>query len=308
MRIVSLVPAGTDIVRALGLDADLVGISHECDAPAGGASPPRLTRSLVPTESLSSAEIDSAVAERAASGAPLYALDTERLVALQPDLIVTQSLCDVCALPASAVDRVLADEFADAATISLDGRSIDGMLGSIQAIGARTGREHAARTLVLELRERLARVAAIVAGRRPTPVVCLEWLDPPYACGHWIPEMVERAGGLDLLGRPGIPSIPVSWSDIERVQPQLVVAMPCGYDLPRALDDIQQTAARAEWRRAIGDAVVYAAAGGAYFTRPGPRLVTGIEVLASVLHPEASEWSIPNDVVARWRPRSAAMA
>jgi iron complex transport system substrate-binding protein len=297
MRIVSLVPAGTDIVRELGLEHSLVGVSHECDV-AAAASPARLTRSLVGTESMTSAEIDAAVSARAASGAPMYEVDIERLLALEPDVVISQSLCDVCALPAHAVERVLADAAPNIALVCLDGRSIDGMLQSIDAVGERAGQSARARNIVSALRARLDRVAGIVADRERPRVVCLEWLDPPYACGHWIPEMIDRAGGTDLLGRPGIPSIPIPWSDIEQVHPPTVIAMPCGYDLERAKADVDEASKHDEWRRAIGDARVFAAAGGAYFTRPGPNLVTGIEVLAAVLHPEAASWDIPDGVIA----------
>jgi iron complex transport system substrate-binding protein len=298
MRIVSLVPAGTDILLDLGLGRSVVGVSHECDS-AGCTDVPRLTRSVVHTETMSSAEIDAAVSAQAASGGPMYEVDVGQLLALQPDLIVSQSLCDVCALPAHAVERVLAVAGPNIPLVSLDGRSIDGMLASIEDIGSRTGRAARARELTAELRRRLARVAAAVSGLPATRVVCLEWLDPPYACGHWIPEMIERAGGHDLLGRPGIPSIPIPWDDIRNAHAPIVIAMPCGYDLPRAVADVALMQERHEWRSAVGDAVVYAAAGGAYFTRPGPQLVTGIEVLASVLHPEAVDWPVPGGVIAR---------
>jgi iron complex transport system substrate-binding protein len=304
MRIVSLVPAGTDIVRELGLDAALVGISHECDAGTT-VRPTRLTRSMVATDSMTSAEIDAAVSERAASGAPMYQVDIERLLALEPDLVVSQSLCDVCALPAHAVERVLADAAPHVALLSLDGRSIDGMLQSIEAIGERTGSAARAHDLVAGLRDRLERVANAVANRERPRVVCLEWLDPPYACGHWIPEMIERAGGVDLLGRPGIPSVAIPWRDIERAHPPTVIAMPCGYDLERAKIDVFEMSKRVEWRQAVGGARVFAAAGGEYFTRPGPKLVTGIEVLAAVLHPETVGWDVPDGVIAELPTRDS---
>jgi iron complex transport system substrate-binding protein len=297
MRIVSLVPAGTDIVRALGLDAALVGISHECDAP-GAIAAARLTRGMVATDSMRSAEIDAAVAERAASGAPMYQLDIERLLALAPDLVISQSLCDVCALPAHAVERVLADAAPHVPLLSLDGRSVQGMLQSIEAIGECTDRVTSARAVIAALRERLERVANAVRGLERERVVSLEWLDPPYACGHWIPEMIERAGGVDPLGKPGTPSVRVQWTDIERARPRTVIAMPCGYDLARAKADVACMSVREEWRQAIGDARVVAAAGGAYFTRPGPQLVTGIEVLAAILHPEVVHWDVPAGAVA----------
>jgi iron complex transport system substrate-binding protein len=214
-------------------------------------------------------------------------------------LIVSQSLCDVCALPAHAVERILADTRPDIPIVSLDGRSIEGMLASIDDIGTRTGRAAEARALVEGLRERLARVAAAVSDRPPVSVLCLEWLDPPYVCGHWIPEMVHRAGGIDVLGTPGVASARVSWKTVEDASPTLVIAMPCGYDLSRAIQDVECMMARDEWRSAIGDVSVYAVAGGAYFTQPSPRLVTGIEVLAALLHPEAQDWPMPADIAAR---------
>jgi iron complex transport system substrate-binding protein len=301
MRIVSLVPAGTDILFALGLGSDVVGVSHECDHPADMAPPPQLTRSVVETGRLSSAEIDAAIAGQVAAGAPIYEIDADQLAALGPDLILTQGLCDVCALPARAVQNVLGQLSPRPAILSLDARSIDGVLDSMRDIGDQTGHERQAHDLIEQLHARLARVAAAVAGRPRVPVVCLEWLDPPYACGHWIPEMVERAGGRDLLGRPGIPSVPIPWADIERVRPPLVIAMPCGYDLHQAVRDLERVASCTPWKQAVGDAVVYVAAGGGYFTRPGPRLVTGIEVLASVLHPDVVHGQVAAGVITRWQ-------
>lgn len=297
MRIVSLVPAATDIVCELGLAASLVGISHECEVSPSGRDAARLTRSVIATETLSSAEIDVAVTAQAASGGPMYHIDVDQLLALEPDLVISQSLCDVCALPADAVEHVLADAAPTVPLYSLDGTSLDGMLRSIEAIGERTGRRDIARRIVGDLRARLDRVAFAVADREPQRVVCLEWLDPPYACGHWIPEMIARAGGVDLLGRAGAPSVRVTWSDIEHAHPPMVIAMPCGYDLTRALDELREISCRDEWRHAVREARVYAAAGGAYFTRPGPKLVTGVEVLASLLHSDAAAWNVPNDSV-----------
>ncbi len=303
MRIVSLVPAGTDIVSALGLQRQLVGVSHECDA---SRDIPRLTRSIIEIAHLSSAQIDSVVSERAAAGVPMYELDVDRLSALRPDLVIAQSLCDVCALPATTVERALAELSPAPTVVTLGGDSIDGMLASIRDIGAAIDRTAEAALLVATLEERLARVAETIAGRAPVPVLCLEWLDPPYTCGHWIPEMVARAGGTDLLGHAGKRSVPVSLAQVEAVHPRLVIAMPCGYDLARALGEVEVAAARPEWRQHIGAAKIFAAAGGAYFTRPGPELVTGVEVLASVLHPDAAAWPVPSDAIAPWRQPAGA--
>lgn len=299
MRIVSLVPAATDIVMALDLGADLVGISHEC-APGDSTPRPVLTRSLLQTSHLSSAAIDRAVSDSAAAGSPVYDVDTKQLADLRPDLILTQGLCDVCALPASVVLTAVHSASSNATTISLDARSIDGVLASIREVGDRAHRGTEADALVTGLRRRLDRVAAAVAGRRTISTVCLEWLDPPYASGHWIPEMVQRAGGIDLLGRPGIPSIPVAWEAVRAAGPHVVVAMPCGYDLHRAALDVAAVGNTRAWTHAVGTARVLVASGGGYFTRPGPRLVTGIEALAAALHPDVVTWDPPDDVIRAW--------
>jgi len=300
MRLVSLVPAGTDILFALGLGPDLVGVSHECQ-PRDAVSRPRLTRSLVDTSRLSSAEIDAAVSSHAASGSPLYEIDARGLADLRPDLIITQGLCDVCALPARAVSAALTIVPSQPAVVSLDSSSIDGMLASIVDIGDRVGRAPAARTVVDGLQRRLDAIASAVQGRPPVTTVCLEWLAPPYCSGHWIPEMVTRAGGRDVLGRPGIPSVATTWRAVADARAEVVIAMPCGYTLERAIRDVDQIAEREEWKQAIDGARVFVGAGGQYFTRPGPELVTGIEVLASILHPDAAIGSVPAGVIAPWR-------
>jgi iron complex transport system substrate-binding protein len=303
MRIISLVPAGTEIVFALGLGRDVVAVSHECDFPPQARDLPRLTESAIGAKSLTSAEIDAAVSTRKATGAPLYHIDAEQLRALAPDLILTQGLCDVCALPSRAVRAALAQLSPRPTIVSLDGRSIAGVLESIAEIGRVTGQDTCAGKLVSALRERLARVASAVADRPPTRVVCLEWLDPPYACGHWIPEMVRLAGGDDPLGRPGIPSVPISWTAVRDAHAPHIIAMPCGYNLERAVREVDAIAARPEWQDAVGDADVYVAAGGGYFTRPAPRLVTGVELLAASFHPDRVDWPLPGDGLRRWRER-----
>lgn len=301
MRIISLVPAGTEIAFALGLESDVVAISHECDYPPQARNLPRLTHSAVGDATLTSAEIDAAVSTRKATGAPLYHIDAEQLSALAPDLILTQGLCDVCALPSRAVRAALAQMSPRPPLVSLDGRSIDGVLESIVEIGRVTGQDSRAAELVSTLRERLARVVSAVADRQPVRVVCLEWLDPPYACGHWIPEMVRLAGGEDPLGRPGIPSVPISWAAVCDAHAPNIIAMPCGYSLERAAREVEAVAGQPAWQEAVSDAAIYVAAGGGYFTRPGPRLVTGIELLAAAFHPDRVKWPLPADGLCRWR-------
>jgi iron complex transport system substrate-binding protein len=299
MRIISLVPAGTEIVFALGLEHDVVAVSHECDYPPQARLLARLTQSAIGGGTLTSADIDAAVSARKATGAPLYEIDAEQLAALAPDVILTQGLCDVCALPSRAVRAALAQMSPRPPVVSLDGRSIDGVLESILEIGR--GQDTSAVELVATLWQRLARVESAVAGRPSVRVVCLEWLDPPYACGHWIPEMVRLAGGEDLLGRPGIPSVPIAWSTVRDAHAPNIVAMPCGYDLERAIGEVEAAATQPEWEDAVCGAAVYVAAGGGYFTRPGPRLITGIELLAASFHPDRVEWPLPSDGLCRWR-------
>jgi iron complex transport system substrate-binding protein len=301
MRIISLVPAGTEIAFALGLECDVVAVSHECDYPPQVRDLPHLTHSAIGGATLTSAAIDAAVSARKTTGAPLYHIDAEQLTALAPDLILTQGLCDVCALPSRAVRAALAQMSPRPPLVSLDGRSIDGMLESIVELGHATGRDACAEELVSTLRHRLARVVSAVANRSPVRVVCLEWLDPPYACGHWIPEMVQVAGGVDPLGRPGIPSVPISWSMVRDTNTPNIIAMPCGYTLERAVREVDVIAEQPAWKEAVGDAVVYVAAGGGYFTRPGPRLVTGIELLAASFHPNRVDWLLPTDGLRLWR-------
>lgn len=299
MRIISLVPAGTEIVFALGLGHDVVAVSHECDYPPQAGHLQRLTRSAIGSAALTSAEIDAAVSARKATGAPLYEINAEQLTSLAPDLILTQGLCDVCALPSRAVRAALAQMSPRPPIVSLDGRTIDGVLESISEIGRITGQDASAVELVATLRERLAKVTSAVADRAPVRVICLEWLDPPYACGHWIPEMVRLAGGMDLLGTPGLPSEPMQWAAVRDSQAPNIIAMPCGYSLARAVREVERLAHQPVWQEAVGSAVVYAAAGGGYFTRPGPRLVTGVELLAAAFHPDCVDWPLPTDGLCR---------
>lgn len=304
MRIVSLVPAGTEILFALGLERDIVAVSHECDYPPEAEALPRLTRSVIDGAHKTSAAIDAAVSARKATGAPLHHIDPDHLTTASPDLIITQGLCNVCALPSRAVREALANMSPRPAVVSLDGRSIEGIFDSMREIGEATGHGERASDVIESLRERIARVRSAVTDRDPVRVVCLEWLDPPYVCGHWIPEMVNLAGGIDLLGTPGVPSVAISWSAVRDANSPLIMAMPCGFTLERTAKELDTIARQPAWHQAIGDRTVYAVAGGGYFTRPGPRLVAGIELLASVFHPDRVTWPVPMDGLCQWHSRS----
>jgi iron complex transport system substrate-binding protein len=289
MRIVSLVPSATEILFALGLGQSVVAVSHECEYPDAAKRLPRITASEIPTGRLTSHEIDDAVAGRMRDGLPLYRIDDAVLQASAPTLLITQGLCDVCALPAQAVHHAMRALTPRPDVISLDANTVDGVLNSIVTIGSATGTADRARELVAALRARVDRVRRAVSGTAPRRVLCLEWLDPPYQCGHWIAEMVQLAGGSDPASRPGIPSVPTTWDELCATSPELVVAFPCGFDVERTIAEVAALRARGAWPARL-DGTPLVIADSRYFTRPGPRIVDGIELLASVLHPEHVTW------------------
>jgi iron complex transport system substrate-binding protein len=283
MRIVSLVPSATEMLFALGLGPDLIAVTHECDYPEAVLELPRVTRDLLPA-GLSSAEIDAAVKERTLRGESIYELDTKLLHELQPDLIVTQALCSVCAVSYDDV-RAVANELAShPQVISLDPHTVGEVLGDAGTLAQATDRKEAAVELVRDAAVRIDRVRLAVrnAGRRPR-VAALEWLDPPFAAGHWTPQLIDYAGGEDVLGFAGENSAQRTWADVAGAQPDVVIVMPCGYDAEIAHREAEMH--RDELVR-VGAGEVVAVDAAAYFSRPGPRIVDGLELLASILHPE----------------------
>ena len=289
VRIVSLVPSATEILFALGLGDAVVAVSHECDYPAEAAERPRITASEIATDRLSNREIEDAVAARLHDGRPLYRIDAEALRALEPTLLITQSLCDVCALPVQAVHHALRLLTRTPAIVSLDATTVDGVLQSIVTIGEATTTAAAAHAIVADLRTRLDRVRDAVSTAPPRRVLCLEWLDPPYQCGHWIAEMVRLAGGTDAASRPGIPSVATTWDELCETNPELVVAFPCGCSVDRTVAEVENLRARGVWPSRLHNTPLVIA-DSRYFTRPGPRIVDGVELLASVLHPDRVTW------------------
>ena len=286
MRIASLLPSATEIVYALGLGDELVAVTHECDYPADAVAHTHVTRSLLPQDA-SSAEIDRAVRRSARDAHTIYELNAELLVERAPDVVLTQSLCEVCAVPRSAVEAAVCTMPAAARVVSLDPHTIDGMLDSVIATGeALHAAEHAQR-LVAKLRERIDAVRVAVQGATRPRVLCLEWLDPIYRGGHWVPEQVAIAGGEDALGRPGETSTVVAWEDIVAYAPEVLVLMPCGFDQKAAAARLAEISKRPGWVElpAVREQHVYAVDGSAYFSRPGPRLIDGIELLAAIFHP-----------------------
>jgi iron complex transport system substrate-binding protein len=284
MRVASLVPSATEALFALGLGDSVVAVTHECDHPKQATRLPRLTASVVPA-GLPAAEIDRRVRELTGAGKALYTLDEPRLAELEPDLIVTQALCAVCAVSYDDV-RAVADRIGSRPdVVSLDPETLDEVLEDLPRLAeAAGGREHGER-LEAELRARLGAVQEAVAGRPRPRVAALEWLDPVYVGGHWVPEMIELAGGVDVLGEAGAKSRVVGWDEVADAAPDLVAVIPCGLYANEAAEEARSHAARL---RGLGAERVFALDAAASFSRPGPRLVDGVELLAHLLHPDAA--------------------
>lgn len=286
MRIVSLLPSATDITCVLGLRDQLVGRTHECDWPPGIESVPVMTRSVLEPSKMSSREIDAAVGASAHSGSSIYNLEHEALAAAKPDLILTQELCDVCAVSYESVTAAARMMDIGTKVISLEPSSLEDILSNIKTIGALTDTEDHAHQVVTELRARLQAVREAVHGRERLSTVCVEWVDPIYDAGHWVPEQVDWSGGIELVGRRGMPSRVVSWDEVAAADPDVVVMMPCGFGVERSLQEAQALLGKPGWAslRAVPAGRVWAVDGAAYFDRPGPRTVRGVEILAHILH------------------------
>jgi len=282
LRIVSLVPNATEILFALGAGDLVVGVSHECDHPPAARRLPQLTGSALPPE-LPPAAVDQAVTAQLESGASLYTLDEERLAALAPDLLFTQSLCPVCAVSGAQVGDAIAGFTACPRIVSLDPRRLADVLADVSRVARAIGREAEGDRLLAALERRLEATRRSVAGRPRPRVAALEWLDPPFVAGHWVPEMIGTAGGLDALARAGEPSRRTRWEEVAAADPDVVVAMPCGFDAEGSRAQVASLAGLPEWEalRAVRDAAVVAVDANGCFSRPGPRLVDGIEALAA---------------------------
>jgi iron complex transport system substrate-binding protein len=282
VRIVSLVPSATEMLFALGLGPELVAVTHECDYPAAARQLPKVTRDLLPS-GLSSAEIDAAVKERTLAGESIYELDADALHELEPDLIVTQALCSVCAVSYDDVRAVAEEIETQPMVISLDPHTVGEVLGDARTLAQATDRKDAAVDLIRDASARIDRVRLLTRHARRLTVVALEWLDPPFAAGHWTPQLISYAGGDDLLGLPGENSEERSWEEITAVSPDIVIVMPCGYDAEIAHREAEM---HRDQLAAVGAGQVVAVNAAAYFSRPGPRLIDGLELLAHILHPE----------------------
>jgi iron complex transport system substrate-binding protein len=285
MRIVSLVPSATETLFALGLGADVVAVTHECDYPPAALDLPKVTRDLI-GPGLEPAEIDRAVKELTEQGRSIYELDEHALVNLQPDLIITQALCQVCAVSVDDVRAVAERIDPKPQILSLDPHTFGEVLGDVRAIAQATDSKDAGVELVQQAAARIDRIRVAMGGVDRVRVAALEWLDPIFVGGHWVPQLIDYAGGEDLLGLPGEPSEQRSWEEVKAARPEVVIVMPCGYDVERAYEEAQQFGDELEELGARKIAIADAAA---WFSRPGPRLVDGLEWLAHVVHPDRVE-------------------
>jgi iron complex transport system substrate-binding protein len=285
VRVASLLPSATEMVHFCGAGDALVGVTHECDYPPEVQKLPNLTSSTI-GQDMSSAEIDAAIGEHLTDTGSIYALDAKLLEELAPDLIITQGLCDVCAVSTNLVEEAASG--LETRIFSLNPTSLREVLDDTVAVGEALGRGEEARAKVAALTERLARLREAVAGLSRPRVCCLEWLDPPFSAGHWIPEMVRIAGGEEVLARAGEPSARLSWAEVFEAAPEVLVLMPCGFGVRRTVEEARRVLPGVfGWDElpAVKSGRVWAVDANAYFSRPAPRLVEGVEILARLLHP-----------------------
>ena len=289
MRIASLLPSATEIVCALGLENELVAVTRECDYPDSVRDKPVLTRSVLSGAS-SGAEVDRHIRELVHEGSSIYALDAPLLEALHPDLILTQELCEVCAVSYPIVERAVRRLGSSPQLVSLEPETIEDVFENIRVVGRLAGRSAIAERVCDSLRRRVAAVEQRVAGRPRRRVVCLEWVDPPFNCGHWTPELVTIAGGDERLGVARRPAHAIDWQQVIDADPEVVVVMACGFSLERSLREVETAGGRFEALRAQ----IWVVDGNAFFSRPGPRLVDSVEIMAGILHPGAVDAPHPS--------------
>ncbi len=282
MRIASLVPHATELLFALGAGDDVLGVTHECDHPPEVLALEHLTRDVLPA-GLSAGEIDAAVRERTLNGEAIYELDRRALRKLDPELIVTQALCPVCAVSYEEVQEIAGELPSNPEVVALDPMTLGETLGDVRTLGRATGRERAAEELIGSASARIDAIGDAVQGSERPRVLAVEWLDPVFVAGHWTPQLIELAGGEDVMGFAGEPSQELDWQALTAAQAEVVVVMPCGYDAPRAQ---AEALAFSEQLAGLGVRRATAVDAAAYFSRPGPRLIDGLELLAHILHPE----------------------
>ena len=296
MRICSFLPSTTEIVYELGLGDNLVGVTHECDYPPEAKDKKTVIMSFLDHKKLSSKEIDDLVSKNAAEGKSTYLVDKDILKEVNPEIILTQKLCEVCAVSGNQVMEAVEILGHSPEIISLEPTTISEILDTIITIGEATGTKERAREITDKLKARVERIKSLLEDEKDRPrVFCLEWLDPPYVGGHWVPEMVEMAGGDNGIGKPGEPSFKVTWEEIVDFAPQMLFIMPCGFDIEKTLNELDAASSKDEWFSlpATTRGQIYLVDANSYFSRPGPRIVDGLEILARAIHPEVIKGYAP---------------
>jgi len=288
MRICSLLPSATEVIALLGLSDELVGISHECDYPPSVRSVPIMIEPMIPPHGLASAEIDRQVRQLVESGQRLYRLKDHLLRQAQPDLILSQDLCHVCAVTPDQLHDALCSLRHQPTVLTVNPRTVHDVIDDVVRIGDAAGRSAEGHRLATQLRDRLDAIRTRVQGLSQRPrVACIEWLSPLYVAGHWVPEMVQLAGGQDVLAQPGSPSRVVTWDEVLAAAPDVLIVMPCGFSVERTRTELFQLMQQPGQWRLSSDLVphTFLVDASSYFSRPGPRLIDGIELLAAILHP-----------------------
>jgi len=304
MRICSFLPSTTEIVYALGLGDDLVGVTHECDYPPEARNKSKVIISLINPDELSSREIDDIITKNRNEGKSTYLIDIEELKEANPDIILTQGLCEVCAVSGNEVVESVKVLGHKPEMISLEPKTLEEILETVLIVGNATGKNEQAIQIVDKLKTRIQKIRSLLSEERDRPrVFCMEWLDPPYVGGHWIPEMVEIAGGENGLGKPAEPSFKVTWEDILEFAPQIVVVMPCGFSIEDTLKEIDSVTSHRYWNQipASKKGQAYLVDANSYFSRSGPRIVDGLEILAKIIHSEACDFEVPANSILNLR-------
>jgi len=289
MRICSLLPSATEILYELELGDSVVGVTHECDYPADAYNKTIVVRSAFDASKLSSQEIDNVIVQRVREGKDIYVVDDNALRKASPDLIVAQALCEVCSPHMKELDRAMNILDNKPKVIVLDPHDLDEVLVSIEKVAKTVGKEKKGEEIVQKLQKRIDHVRSVIRNAKNSPkVLCIEWLDPIFTAGHWVPQMVEVAGAVNGVSKRGEPSRRMEWKEVIEFDPEIIVLMPCGFDIERTMKERWRIEKHEEWQelRAVKNKMVYATDASSYFSRPGPRTVTGLEILAKIIHPE----------------------
>jgi iron complex transport system substrate-binding protein len=297
LRIVSFLPAATEMICALGLTDQLVGVSHECDYPAEVSGKPVVVRCAMDLSILNLKQIDRAVSERAAQGKSIYAIDENLLRKISPTLIVTQDLCQVCAPSGNETSKALTALRPQPEILYQTPHSFEDVLSTLIELGEKTGTSAQAEKLVEQMHQRISQITAVTAALSPVKVFFMEWVDPIYCGGHWVPEMIRWAGGMDEMAKLNQDSVRVSWEEVVRFNPDLLIVSPCGFDAKDAIAQAELLKSRPGWAdlKSVKNKRVFVVDADAYFARPGPRLVDGTEILAHLIHPELFPWNGSSD-------------